>query len=269
MRGRQQVAKDDGRIKTEYLTYPSSQGSGTMRAISRSANPAATARHPGHTREPRLNPYTEDVARRLAVANSWLSRRMRSRPSAVTRRRRQGERAVCQLDAAKRTEDLVAAAGYLKSRPECTGKIGAVGFCFGGGIVTCWRAVAGSRGRVPFYGSQPALRMSPKSKRRCRFTTRKPTSASTPAGPLMKPRSRQTASGTRCICTRILITPFITTRHPATTKPQPNWRGKGRSISSTRTCVDRLREQPRKPGSLHAACVRRSMINILRKDISR
>jgi dienelactone hydrolase len=59
-------------------------------------------------------------------------------------------------DAAKRTEDLVAACGYLKSRPECNGKFGAVGFCFGGGIVnTIATRVPELAAGVPYYGAQP------------------------------------------------------------------------------------------------------------------
>ena len=61
-----------------------------------------------------------------------------------------------QLDATKRTEDLVAAFGFLKSRPECTGKVGAVGFCFGGGMVNTMAVrLPDLAAAVPFYGGQP------------------------------------------------------------------------------------------------------------------
>jgi len=156
----QQVAKDDGRIKTEYLTYPSPQGSGTMRGyFARPAN--ARGKLPGilviHENRG-LNPYTEDVARRLAVANF-----VAFAPDALTPvggypgDEDKARELFAKLDAAKRTEDLVAAAGYLKSRPECTGKIGAVGFCFGGGIVNLLAVrLPDLAAAVPFYGSQPA-----------------------------------------------------------------------------------------------------------------
>src|SRR5258708_28455066 len=134
----QQIAKDDARIKTEYLTYPSPQGSGTMRGYF--APPAnASGKLPGVVviHENRgLNPYIEDVARRLAVEGYAAFA-----PDALTPAGgypRDEEKAVQlfgQLDAAKRTEDLLAAPAFLKSRPECNGRIGGVGFCFGGGIV--------------------------------------------------------------------------------------------------------------------------------------
>ena len=156
----QQVAKDDGRIKTEYLTYPSSQGSGTMRgyfalpANARGKLPGILVIHENRG----LNPYTEDVARRLAVANF-----VAFAPDALTPvggypgDEDKARELFAKLDAAKRTEDLVAAAGYLKSRPECTGKIGAVGFCFGGGIVNLLAVrLPDLAAAVPFYGSQPA-----------------------------------------------------------------------------------------------------------------
>jgi carboxymethylenebutenolidase len=155
----QQVAKDDARIKTEYLTYPSPQGSGTMRGyFARPAN--ASGKLPGVVviHENRgLNPYIEDVARRVALENY-----VAFAPDALTPvggYPGDEEKAVqlfSQLDPAKRTEDLLAAAGFLKSRPECTGKIGAVGFCFGGGIVNTMAVRIPDLGAaVPFYGGQP------------------------------------------------------------------------------------------------------------------
>jgi len=102
-----------------------------------------------------LNPYTEDVARRLAVANF-----VAFAPDALTPvggypgDEDKARELFAKLDAAKRTEDLVAAAGYLKSRPECTGKIGAVGFCFGGGIVNLLAVrLPDLAAAVPFYGN--------------------------------------------------------------------------------------------------------------------
>ena len=156
----QQIAKDDGRIKTENLSYPSPQGSGTMRGYF--ASPAkAGGKLPGVVviHENRgLNPYIEDVARRLAVADF-----LAFAPDALTPLggypgdEEKAAQLFAQLDAQKRTEDLAAAAEYLKSRPDCSGKIGAVGFCFGGGIVnTLAVRTPDLRAAVPFYGAQPS-----------------------------------------------------------------------------------------------------------------
>jgi carboxymethylenebutenolidase len=156
----QQVAKDDGRIKTEYATYPSPQGSGTMRGyFARPAN--ASGKLPGvlviHENRG-LNPYIEDVARRLAVANY-----VAFAPDALTPLggypgdEEKAVKLFATLDAGKRTEDLVTAAGYLKARPECTGKVGVVGFCFGGGIANLLAVRLPDLGAaVPFYGAQPS-----------------------------------------------------------------------------------------------------------------
>ena len=156
----QQVAKNDPRIKTEYLSYPSPQGSGTMRGyFVRPAN--ASGKLPGIVvvHENRgLNPYIEDVARRLAVENF-----LAFAPDALTPvggypgDEEKAAQLFGQLDSAKRTEDLLAAAPYLKSRPECNGKLGAVGFCFGGGIVNIMAVrLPDVAAAVPFYGAQPS-----------------------------------------------------------------------------------------------------------------
>ncbi len=155
----QQVPKDDKRIKAEYVTYPSPQGSGTMRGLL--ARPASGGRHPGVTviHENRgLNPYIEDVARRLAVAGY-----IAFAPDALTPvggypgNEEEAAKKFAALDAGKRTEDLVAAALFLKAHPECTGKTGATGFCFGGGIANLLSVRIPEVAAVaPFYGVQPA-----------------------------------------------------------------------------------------------------------------
>jgi len=155
----QQVPKDDARIKTEYLTYPSPQGSGTMRGyFARPAN--AAEKLPGvlviHENRG-LNPYIEDVTRRLAVANF-----VAFAPDALTPvggypgNEEKAAQLFGQLDPAKRTADLLAAYPFLKSRPECNGKVGAVGFCFGGTTVnTLATKFPDLAAAVPFYGGQP------------------------------------------------------------------------------------------------------------------
>ncbi len=156
----QQVARDDSRMKAEYLTYPSPRGSGTMRGyFARPAN--AGGKLPGVVvvHENRgLNPYIEDVARRLAVANFVAFAPDALAPVGGYPGDEDKARALfAKLDPGKRTEDLLAAAAYLKSRPECSGRIGAVGFCFGGGIVNTMAVrIPDLAAAVPFYGSQPA-----------------------------------------------------------------------------------------------------------------
>lgn len=156
----QQVAKDDARLRTEYVTYPSPQGSGTMRGYL--AQPAkASGKLPGviviHENRG-LNPYTEDVARRLAVLNY-----VAFAPDALTPlggypgNEEQAAKMFSSLDTPKRIEDMIAGAGYLKSRPDATGKIGAVGFCNGGGVVNIIAVrLPDLAAGAPYYGPQPA-----------------------------------------------------------------------------------------------------------------
>jgi carboxymethylenebutenolidase len=156
----QQVAKDDARIKTEYLTYPSPQGTGTMRGyFAKPANasgklPAVVVIHENRG----LNPYIEDVTRRLALLNY-----VAFAPDALTPLggypgdEEKAVKAFATLDAAKRAEDLVAGAKFVQARPESSGKLGAVGFCFGGGIANMLAVrLPDLGGAVPFYGAQPA-----------------------------------------------------------------------------------------------------------------
>jgi carboxymethylenebutenolidase len=156
----QQVPKDDKRIHAEYLTYPSPKGSGTMRGyFVKPAN--APGKLPGvvDVHENRgLNPYIEDVARRLAIENY-----VAFAPDALTPvggypgNEEQAAKLFASLDSTKRTEDLLAAVPFLASRPECNGKVGAVGFCFGGGIVNTMAVrFPELAGAVPFYGVQPS-----------------------------------------------------------------------------------------------------------------
>jgi carboxymethylenebutenolidase len=164
----QQVAKDDSRIKTEYINYPSPQGSGTMRGyLARPAN--AAGKLPGVVviHENRgLSPYNEDVARRLAL-DGFLA----LAPDALTPLggyQGDDEKAAqlfSQLDPAKRVEDFAAAAGYLKARPDCTGKIGVVGFCIGGTIANTFAVrMPDLAAAVPFYGGQPTAQDAAKIK---------------------------------------------------------------------------------------------------------
>jgi carboxymethylenebutenolidase len=156
----QEVAKDDPRIKTEYVTVPSPQGNGSIKGYL--VRPARnTQKLPGIlvVHENRgLNPYIEDVARRLAVQNY-----MAFAPDGLTSvggypgDDEKGAAAFQKVDRAKMAEDFVAAAKWLKMRRDCTGRLGAVGFCFGGGVVNTLAVRLGSDldAAVPFYGGQP------------------------------------------------------------------------------------------------------------------
>ncbi len=157
----QQVAKDDSRIKAEYASVPSPEGNGNIRGyLVRPAN--STGKTPGVmvVHENRgLNPYIEDVARRLGT-EGYIA----FAPDGLTSvggypgDDEKGAELFRKVDRQKMAEDFVAAAKWLKARPDCSGKIGVVGFCFGGGVANSLAVRLGSdlAAAVPFYGGQPA-----------------------------------------------------------------------------------------------------------------
>ena len=156
----QQVPKDDPRIKTEYTTVPSPQGNGTIRgylvlpAHAAGKLPAVLVVHENRG----LNPYIEDVARRLAT-EGYIA----FAPDGLTSaggypgNDEQGAQLFQKVDKAKMTADFVAAAYWLKARADSSGKIGVVGFCYGGGIANTLAVRMGAdlAAPVPFYGTQP------------------------------------------------------------------------------------------------------------------
>jgi carboxymethylenebutenolidase len=156
----QQVPKDDKRIRTEYAPVPSPQGNGSIKGyLVRPANaagkfPAVLVVHENRG----LNPYIEDVARRLGTANF-----MAFAPDGLTSLGgypgddEKGGELFSKVDRPKMTEDFLAAANWLKSRSDCTGRLGVVGFCFGGGIAnTLAVRMPDLAAAVPFYGGPPA-----------------------------------------------------------------------------------------------------------------
>jgi carboxymethylenebutenolidase len=157
----QQVPKDDSRLTTERVTVQSPNGNGSIRGYL--VRPAkAAGKLPGVlvVHENRgLNPYIEDVARRLGTENF-----MAFAPDGLTSvggypgDDEKGGQLFNKVDKPKMNEDFIAAARWLKARPDCTGKIGVVGFCFGGGVTNMLAVRMGAdlAGAVPFYGSQPA-----------------------------------------------------------------------------------------------------------------
>jgi carboxymethylenebutenolidase len=155
----EQVPKDDERLKTEYATVPSPQGNASIRGyFVRPANtngklPGVLVIHENRG----LNPYIEDVARRLGAANF-----LAFAPDGLTSvggypgDDEKGAELFRQVDENKMFEDFVASADWLKSRPECTGKIGAVGFCFGGTMANRLAVrLPDLTAAVAFYGRQP------------------------------------------------------------------------------------------------------------------
>jgi carboxymethylenebutenolidase len=155
----QQVPKDDKRLTTSYLEYDSAKGTGKMRGyLARRA--AAKGKLPGVlvVHENRgLNPHIEDITRRLALEGF-----VAFAPDALTPLggypgdEDKARELFGKLDQAKTEEDFIAAFGVLKSRRDCTGKVGAVGFCYGGGVVGMLATrVPELAAAVPFYGRQP------------------------------------------------------------------------------------------------------------------
>jgi carboxymethylenebutenolidase len=160
----QQIAKNDERIKASYETVPSPKGNGSIkgyfvRPFSADTRDATPAKLPGviiiHENRG-LNPHTEDVARRFALENF-----MAFAPDGLTSLGGypgddyKGGLLFNKVDKAKMMQDFVAAAYWLKNRADCTGKIGATGFCFGGGVANTLAVLLGPdlAASAPFYGA--------------------------------------------------------------------------------------------------------------------
>ena len=162
----QQVPPDDKRIKVGYETVQSPEGNGSIKGYL--ARPAKSGKHPVvlviHENRG-LNPYIEDVARRLATSNF-----IAFAPDGLTSvggypgSDEKGAEAFRKVDGKKMTEDFVASAKWLKARSDSTGKLGAVGFCFGGGMVNTLAVRLGKdlNAGVAFHGRQAAVEDVPK-----------------------------------------------------------------------------------------------------------
>ena len=157
----QQVPKDDKRLKTEWVEIDSPKGYGKIKAyVAKPAN--ATGKLPTvlviHENRG-LNPHIEDIARRLALDNF-----LAVAPDALTplggypsEGEDKARELFPKLDQTKTREDFIAATHYARTRPDSTGKIGAVGFCYGGGMVNFLATrVPELLAGVPFYGGGPA-----------------------------------------------------------------------------------------------------------------
>jgi carboxymethylenebutenolidase len=157
----QQVKADDARLKTEWVTVDSPAGHGKVRGyLARPASagssklPAVLVIHENRG----LNPHIEDITRRLALDGF-----MAFAPDALSTLggypgdEDKARAAFATLDQAKTREDFLAAVAWLRARADGNGKLGAVGFCYGGGIVH-WLAtrLPDLHAAVPFYGNSPA-----------------------------------------------------------------------------------------------------------------
>ena len=165
----QQVAKDDGRIRATYLDFPSPAGNGKGRGYlvvpvkSAGTLPGVLVIHENRG----LNPHIEDIARRLALENfvAFAPDALAPLGGYPAGGEDEARTLFGKLDQAKTREDMVAAAGFLKARPECTGRYGAVGFCYGGGMVNYLATRLPDLGAgVPFYGSAASAAEVPKIK---------------------------------------------------------------------------------------------------------
>ena len=156
----QQVKPDDARLKTAWETVPSPAGHGTIRGYLARPRSAGTGKLPTvlviHENRG-LNPHIEDITRRLALDGF-----MAFAPDALTSLggypgdEDKARAAFATLDQPKAHEDFLAAAAWLHARSDGNGRMGAVGFCYGGGIVH-WLAtqLPDLNAAVPFYGNTP------------------------------------------------------------------------------------------------------------------
>ena len=163
-----QVKRTDPRIKSDYITYNSPKGGGQIKALL--SKPAEANKKLGAVvvvHENRgLNPYIEDVGRRVALAG-FIS----IAPDALTPlggypgNDDKGRELQAKRDKNEMLEDFIAAFEYLKQQPDVNGKIGVVGFCFGGGIANMMAVrLPDLAAAVPFYGAQPPLDQVPQIK---------------------------------------------------------------------------------------------------------
>jgi carboxymethylenebutenolidase len=171
----QQVSKSDDRIKASYETIASPKGNGSIkgyfvRPVSADTRDEKSAKLPGiiviHENRG-LNPHIEDIARRFALANF-----MAFAPDGLTSLGGfpgddyQGGLLFNKVDKPKMAEDFIASAIWLKGRADCSGKIGATGFCFGGSSSNMLAVRLGPdlAAAAPFYGGPPAEGDVPKIK---------------------------------------------------------------------------------------------------------
>ena len=163
-----QIAQDDPRIKSEYIEYDSPKGAGKMRGLlvtptkAKGKLPGVVVVHENRG----LNPYIEDTARQAALEGF-----ITLAPDALTPlggypgNDDEGRTMQRTRDREEMLQDFIAAYEYLKASKECSGKIGVVGFCYGGSVSNMMAVrIPDLKASVPFYGSQPSAKDVPKIK---------------------------------------------------------------------------------------------------------
>ncbi len=163
-----EVKADDPQIKSEYIYYDSPKGGGKIKALlSKPADAKGKLGGIVVVHENRgLNPYIEEVARRAALAGF-----ITIAPDALTPlggypgNDDAGREMQAKRDKGEMEQDFIDAFNYLKNDKDCNGKVGVVGFCYGGGIANMMAVrVPDLAAAVPFYGAQPAADEVPKIK---------------------------------------------------------------------------------------------------------
>ncbi|HEY5745532.1 MAG TPA: dienelactone hydrolase family protein [Chryseolinea sp.] len=161
-----QIQPNDPRLKSEYINYPSPKGAGTIKALL--TKPVDAKKKLGGivvVHENRgLNPHIEDVARRAALAGFIaIAPDMLTPLGGYPGTDDQGRELQSKRNRDEMLEDFIAAYDYLKANKDCNGKVGVVGFCFGGWIANMMAVrIPGLAAAVPFYGGQPAAEDVPK-----------------------------------------------------------------------------------------------------------
>ena len=161
-----QIQPDDPRLKSEYINYMS--GTRTIKGLlSKPKNEKKKLGGIVVVHENRgLNPHIEDVARRAALAGFVsLAPDMLTPLGGYPGTDDQGRELQSKRDRNEMLEDFIAAYNYLKTHGDCSGKVGVVGFCFGGWISNMMAArIPDLAAAVPFYGGQPLAEDVPKIK---------------------------------------------------------------------------------------------------------
>ncbi len=152
------ISRDDSRLNTSYLDYPGKTGNIRAYAASKKNN----GRQPGviviHENRG-LNPHIEDITRRMALEGFFALAPDALSPLGGTPTDPDKARdLIGKLDNAQTVQNFIAAAQYLRTHPETTGKVGVVGFCWGGGMASQLAVQTQDiQASVPYYGIQPAV----------------------------------------------------------------------------------------------------------------